>query len=671
MVELNDPQPAARTQQPGARPQPAAQTQSTAPQPQPAAPQALASAFETNRHYQVHHSYIWLAPIAATFAVTIAVVATNAGNIAQGVQRLQEVTGWGYGLLIALFIALFVVLYGILVAIYAVGYSFLSYEFGASEFSLYSGFITKKHVHVPYARVQSVNHRATIVQRIFGVCSVNIETAGGASNKAVRVPYVTLEVAEQIRTELFTRKTAAEEGIEVVYVARQAAAGGAVGTGAPVPPGQAAAYAGQAPVDAAAATSAAAGATPATGGLPVTGAPVPSGQTVAVGQAPNVLDATLGDVGTWRGAFGGAARGVEEPIAYEHGLTNKELLLTGISHASATTFGLVAGFIGLVGGVIIAFPAFDLDPFLKLGITGTIVIATVIMLVVGWILGVAGVCISFGSFRATRRGSRIEVERGLLQREFSGIDVQRVQSVIIRQSFIRRCMGYCEVGLGRIDASSESSSNSNASKFDRRGLVVHPFVKLDRVDEVLHGLIPEFDDRPISSEMTDLPPVDLRRALLRRCLWYSGSFWTLIVYAVCLAIFATVVSFDPASVGTPDQIAATYALLNPITAIIIAIFVIATALHAISAVLWKRGSGFAYNHGYTSIFNDGLTTELTVVPRTKIQCGYTRNNPFQRHANVTALSVVTAAGTSATTTTLLDVRKAEGAAWLEWLLPRG
>ena len=67
-----------------------------------------------------------------------------------------------------------------------------------------------------------------------------------------------------------------------------------------------------------------------------------------------------------------------------------------------------------------------------------------------WLLSAIGACVSYGGFRACRRDNRIEVEHGLLQHRFQGVDVDRVQSVMVKQSFIRRLLGYCELSLGKI-----------------------------------------------------------------------------------------------------------------------------------------------------------------------------------------------------------------------------
>src|SRR5699024_8932969 len=102
------------------------------------------------------------------------------------------------------------------------------------------------------------------------------------------------------------------------------------------------------------------------------------------------------------------------------------------------------------------------------GVALVLVVAAVM-----WLLSIVGSAISFGGFRACRRDNRIEVERGLLQHQFQGVSVDRVQSVIVKQSFIRRLLGYCELSLGKIDAAAEGSDEQQKSL--SQGMVVHPF----------------------------------------------------------------------------------------------------------------------------------------------------------------------------------------------------
>ena len=128
------------------------------------------------------------------------------------------------------------------------------------------------------------------------------------------MPYVQKSQAEQLRTELFARKqyaTAVQEGM--------------------------------APQEAAVAVAAASGVV-----LPQAGA---AGQAAAAGagaagQAPhNVLDAPAEIWTDVRGVFGGSAVDTGK-VTYEYGLSNKELLFTGLSNNTA--FVLVI--LGILGG---------------------------------------------------------------------------------------------------------------------------------------------------------------------------------------------------------------------------------------------------------------------------------------------------------------------------------
>lgn len=181
--------------QQASQPQPAPQqAPQPTPQPQPA---------ELQKHH-VHHSYIWLGSLRTAFML-LAIVAFSAFSAVIGaISDGETITRGDIPLLMIIIgsvIVGIVVLVALIAAYQVVSYKHLYYELGPEEFNLYSGILNKKRVHVPYQRIQSVDQRATLIQRIFGVCSVSIDTAGGASNKAVLVPYVQKTQAEELRRE--------------------------------------------------------------------------------------------------------------------------------------------------------------------------------------------------------------------------------------------------------------------------------------------------------------------------------------------------------------------------------------------------------------------------------------------------------------------------------------
>ncbi len=610
-----------------------------------ASPNPYIATFETGRHYKVHKSYIYVAPFVAVAAVIIVTLFNGMQGWIQLAIALQNGDINVNPLMVIGVVLLgLAVVVGAFVGLYALGWRNMSYVFDEREFSFYSGIITKRRVHVPYARVQSVNHRESIIQRLFGVCTVSIDSAGGSSNKAVRVPYLTLETAERLRVELFMRKAAVEAGMEasLVYLphadsaspeAQQAEAirRQQARSQAPEPPGAKAASA-----------------------------------TQPASTAPNALDATVGSLGDWRGLYGGASLLGEEPVTHEYGLSNHELLLTTVSHDSPLVAALI---VGLTLVVTLAFVLLVQDE-VALAIAAVAIPTTVLITLVTWAFGLLGVMLSYGNFHACRRGSRIEVARGLLSRNFSGIDVERVQSIEIRQSFIRRIIGYCEISLGRIDAAGEQNKGNNDSKANTKGLVIHPFVKIDRVDEIIDGLLPEYADRPRREDCAPLPAPALRRAILRRCVWYNWALWVTVAIGVCWAVIGAFANAGSIRFASADAFAQYDTFMVGSLAIVIALCVAITAGRAVGAVLWARHSGFTWNRRYLLVYNDGLSTSQSTIPRQKIQAAATRSNPFQRRLSLATLQAITAAGTHNTTARLVDVPAEVASTYLDWVKPR-
>ena len=267
--------------------------------PQPV-PQPAPQPQELQKHH-VHHSYIWLGSLRIAFMLLVVVFFSSFSAIMGAISDGEVITRNDFPTLlivIACVIGGLVLIIGLTAIYQVISYKHLYYELGPEEFNLYSGILNKKRVHVPYQRIQSVDQRASLIQRIFGVCNVSIDTAGGASNKAVMVPYVQKTQAEELRRELFARKQ---------YVA--------------------AVQRGVAPDAAAAAVAVAAG------------VPVPH-------NGNNVLDAPAEIWQDVRGVFGGAAVDTGR-VTYEYGMSNKELIFTGLSNNTAF-FVVVIGIVGAI-----------------------------------------------------------------------------------------------------------------------------------------------------------------------------------------------------------------------------------------------------------------------------------------------------------------------------------
>ena len=383
------------------------------------------------------------------------------------------------------------------------------------------------------------------------------------------------------------------------------------------------------------------------------------------------------------GVFAGPAQDTGR-VTYEYGLTNKELFLAGLSNTTSVGLifaGLVVGVLQIVGFIFdvmgdaadgavesaLVFAGSQASAYL----IGAVSAGVIVLVLVLWVLSAVGSCIGYGGFKARRRNNRIEVEYGLLQHTFQGIDIDRVQSVVVKQSFIRRLLGYCELSLGKIDAGTDEDSSNQKNTLANQGIIIHPFVKMNRVPEILAGLVPEFSDLP--QEAKPVAKVALRRAVLRQSIWFGGGFWLAVVVTVCLVVFGWV-NGEVATGGIELDSEDLFLLSIGWNVIVVGGYALAAILFVIdvvNAVLWARESSFAYNHRFMQVSNGGLSRETVSFPRQKIQFGCTKSNPLQRRAGTDTLLATTAAGSGGTTTTLIDASHADAMAWLDWLKPGG
>lgn len=548
---------------------------------------------------RLHHSYIWLTALRSLPVVIVVIASCVLPFVFAAVEVTGPVAAVAFG-----FIGLVVptvLITAVIAGVSAVSYRFTWYQFDEREFTYCEGILSKRRAHVPYLKVQSVNETTSLLQRLVGVCSVVIETAGGADNKAVKVKCVERSAAEIIRRELFTRKRAEAALSQQVPVA------------------------------------------------------------TAEG---NLLDVPADIVSDMRGVFA-AAEVDTGTVTYETRLTNKELLLAAVTGRSSFALALVAA-ISAIASVITAFidTGFMAMPqvssFISAGPLAVVVIALVVIafLAVAWVVYLIASLLSYGGFTARRRGTRIEVEHGILTHVFSGIDVERIQSVIVHQTLFQRLLKSCSISYGRIAAATEAAENggSSSSRVEDR-LVVHPFLPLARVPEVVSSLTPEFASVPLPDRRVS--PKARRRAVTRGAVFQGLGFWSAAVVTLAL-LFLGAFPLDGQEKGI------LFVVLVSLLVVALVVFV----FEVIGALLWYRHAAFGYDAAAVTVVNGGYSVDTTTIPRVKIQRAFVRTNPLQRRVGTATLNAVSAAGVGGTRVRLIDVDAADAKAWLDWMLPR-
>jgi putative membrane protein len=262
--------------------------------------------------------------------------------------------------------------------------------------------------------------------------------------------------------------------------------------------------------------------------------------------------------------------------------------------------------------------------------------------------------LSYGAFKARRRGGRIEVERGVLQRHYKGVALSRVQGVVITQGFVRKLMGYAELKLEIIESLDASSGQQNKNMTQGLGLILHPFVKLTRVDEIIENMVPDFASRPQTAEYRRLPT---------KARWHSLVRWFVLPSFACIAAAAALNLLLLPLLARSGVIA-----ISPWYAPVLTIFVMTLCLFA--GLWWYKRAAYAYN-ATILVLRKGVFGETTkMLARKKIQWAAMRQNPLQRWRKLASISAVTAAGTSGTTVRLRDLSDEEADAYLDWIRPR-
>lgn len=104
--------------------------------------------------------------------------------------------------------------------ILAIGYSVLwvklfGYKLDDDEVRIERGVISKSYDSIPYARIQNVGIERSLLERILGISTVNIQTAGSTSHQMSaegNIPGVGKQVAEQVREAIMDQSRGKEAG---------------------------------------------------------------------------------------------------------------------------------------------------------------------------------------------------------------------------------------------------------------------------------------------------------------------------------------------------------------------------------------------------------------------------------------------------------------------------
>jgi putative membrane protein len=540
--------------------------------------------------HKLHKAYIFFY-IYKKLGLVFSVVLVEFVFISELVKVLSE-----HGVPLSLvFGGVIVIMLAIMLLFGVISYHRYKWELTENEVHIYKGIIFRKKIRMPFSRINTIDVDAKLIERIFGLVSVRFDTAGGSARKAdAMLPMLRLDEAETLKAEIFRRRADAlsQERTEITQ------------------------------------------------------------------SQPNTLIADLDPLQAI-GMVSQEARGVYAgydsdtiPVEYEYRLSGKELFFASVanSHAILSFLLLVAAASGLYGYLqnIGDIANVDVDSllyefaerfFISAGtvrVLITLALAALVMFIVGYIMAIVSKLIALGGFTIQKRGDRIEVKRGLLARKSSSVVTHRVQTLNITQGLIMRIIGYAEV---RAETANAIAAQGNNQKSQLDDSVIHPFIKVEKLDDFIAKTLPEFADRPRALETLTLRA--LRRSITR------GGIWGLIILGVPLLV-------------------ANFFIELPEWAFIIAAIIWIFAL-ASGALKWK-GRAIGRTDRMLAIRKGALRRRSVYIARQKIQQATKGINPFQNIAKMATYRVSTAAARE--NNVIKDLTFARADEYLEWVEPK-
>ena len=486
-----------------------------------------------------------------------------------------------------------------------VGWRTRTWELTDGSIVLHGGVVNRRDLQVPYEHIHTVNMSSTLLERVFGLMTLDLDTgAAGSEGELTRIKGLKAGMARALREELFRRKARALESLRAD--APGTAADGrttcAVGEGADATPSAH-------PSPASAARDAASSST-------------------------------------------GCDPSDPQPIA-RHTLSTGQLILASATEArvAAQTFAFVillvqgANFLQESRLVNLNDAAHDIAALPAAVLVAIAASLLLVSLMAGVVISFVTSLVRYAGYRADRYEDRVVVERGLLGRTSHTVAIERIQSIEIRRGLLRQAIGYAEVRAIVVSGAGSAGESSTSD-----GIVLHPFLRIRDVEAFLGDIAPAYAGMLEGIRTNGLPPVAARRLVTR----------TLLKLVLLLAVFSA--AHILADLLIPEPLVDGF-LLAGIDALLIALAIVLTVRMTVNAVLRFRDSRIGHDARRLAVVKGGILRVSTFVRRPHLQHAAVSSTPFQRRVGVATFRARTAASGDIA---LADITEADADELLDW-----
>ncbi|AOM82856.1 PH domain-containing protein [Salisediminibacterium beveridgei] len=335
------------------------------------------------------------------------------------------------------------------------------YTLFPEELQVKQGLIFRKNRFIRKERVQSIDLNAHLVQRLFGLVEVRIETAGGGSEPEFRLVALKRDEALQIKKELREKGHSIDKYEETGVASEKSSDEKVFETG------------GKEESD--------------------DGLMVPSWVKNYYDAEEEEIDYDWDDLD-------------EEEIKadFEWKLTSSRLIIAAMT---ASGVGLAATFVAAISSQAPQFlPVWMFDAAISWFLASSVlfILSIIFMiLLIAWVFTTIGAIIRYGKFTLRRWGNEIHMSRGLLEKRQLTIKANRVTAVRIVQNPIRQMFGFYSIYI---------ESAGGGTKEEDLSTILVPLCRKQEAAEILTQTLPEF---AYERTFEGLPGKSLRRYIIK------------------------------------------------------------------------------------------------------------------------------------------------------------
>lgn len=391
-----------------------------------------------------------------------------------------------------------------------------------SEDTLYyeRGVLAKNKRAIPFSKINTIDLRRNIFERIFGTAKMKIDTGAIADNseeKAEMALVFTLDECEKLRSYILNRNSADND------IVRE------------------------------------------------------EGETLLAPREPDwSIKASFGDF-------------------FLYGLTDSSiakiflLLLTGIAFVGELT---PQAYDWLVDKAKILFESFQGfisgKSFLILALL--FVIVFVLVCIASSIFSIVYAAIRFWGFRAAREGDNIVIRYGLISLKSYTLPVENIHACVVSQNMLQQLLKRASVEIVSVGYGNEENETA----------LLFPIIKKDRLSEMLHKLLPEYD---IKLERKGTNKKSIVPLIVMPLVWWTVICAVILVW--CGVVFE-----------------------NLILASIVA--AVLTVLRVIAVVLDYKHSAIGIGDTAISVETGGLRYSSTIIRKDAVQSVTASSGPIRR-----------------------------------------